>query len=64
MRYGRDRVLLVGLWTTRHLLDIVGVHEPDGQSANLEQIHKRKPVVGGRLDDDPLHPLRRPRQGT
>jgi hypothetical protein len=55
-----DDIELVGLRPARHLLDLAGVTEPDGQPAGLEQVDERAPVVRGRLDHHPLDRL--PRQ--
>ena len=52
-----DCVERVGLRTPRHLLHLAGVDEPDRDAARLQQVDKRAPVVGGRLDHDPPDPL-------
>jgi hypothetical protein len=49
-----DRIQLVGLGTTRQVLDVAGVDQPHQQPPRLQQIDERPPVVGGGLHHDPL----------
>jgi hypothetical protein len=50
-----DRVQGVGLGTTRQVLDITGIHQPDLEPVGFQQVEGPSPVVAGGLHHHPGH---------